>query len=205
MSLNARQDRFVQEYLIDLNATQAAVRAGYSTKTAKQIGSRLLTNVDVSTAIADRRTVLGESTGLTQERIRQELMILGFSNLWDFIIDENGHVALAPGAPVTSIRAVSSIKRKRRVIPQGEDSDPIVEYETEIKLWDKPATLRLAGQHLGMYIEKKEISVPAGGGVLAIPVPIDSVQWAATAAAQQALLVARPAAAPGAAGPENAA
>jgi len=49
--LNAKQQRFVEEYIIDLNATQAAIRAGYSEKTAKSIGQRLLTYVDVKTAI----------------------------------------------------------------------------------------------------------------------------------------------------------
>jgi phage terminase small subunit len=189
--MNPRQAKFVEEYLVDLNATQAAVRAGYSAKTAKQIGSRLLTVVDVSTAIANRQQALGDATGLTQERIRQELAIVGFSNIWHYEIDDDGHVSLAAGAPDSAIRAVSSIKRKRRIIPNGEDSS-IIEVETEIKLWDKPATLRLAGQHLGMYIEKKEISVPAGAGVLAVPVPIDAEQWGALAAAQQAVLVAKP-------------
>ena len=53
MSLTLKQARFVEEYLLDLNATQAAIRAGYSEKTAKQQGSRLLTNVDVQAAVAE--------------------------------------------------------------------------------------------------------------------------------------------------------
>ena len=50
--ITPKQQRFVTEYLIDLNATQAAIRAGYSRKTAQQQGSRLLTNVVVKRAIA---------------------------------------------------------------------------------------------------------------------------------------------------------
>jgi hypothetical protein len=50
-ALNPKQQRFVAEYLIDLNATQAAVRAGYSAKTARKIGSRLLTKEDIQAAI----------------------------------------------------------------------------------------------------------------------------------------------------------
>lgn len=195
-SLNPRQRRFVDEYLIDLNGAQAAIRSGYSAKTAPQIASRLLTHVKVVALIAERQKTLGDATGLTQERVRQELVILGFSSVWHYEIDDNGHVTLADGAPESAIRAVSSIKRKRRLIPQGKDDEPIVEIETELKLWDKPAILRLSGQHLGMYIDKKEISMPGGSGVLAVPVPLDADQWAATAAAQQALMVARPASAP---------
>ena len=52
MALTAKQERFVEEYLVDLNATQAAIRAGYSKKTAYSMGQRLLKNVEVSKAIA---------------------------------------------------------------------------------------------------------------------------------------------------------
>ena len=66
--LNARQRRFIDEYLIDLNATQAAIRAGYSEKTARQIGDRLLTNVDIRTAIdAQLEQIHNEKTADAQE------------------------------------------------------------------------------------------------------------------------------------------
>jgi len=159
--LNARQLRFVEEYVVDLNATQAAIRAGYSAKTASQSASRLLRHVKVAERIAARQKALGAATELSQERIRQELATLGFSSLPHYVIDDNGDVTLAPGAPPSAIRAVSSVKRKRRVIPQGEGVDPIVEIETTFRLWDKPAALRLGGQHLGMY--KDGIDFTSGG------------------------------------------
>ena len=56
--LTAKQQRFCEEYLIDLNATQAAVRAGYSAKTANEQGSRLLTNVSVASAINAMKDVI---------------------------------------------------------------------------------------------------------------------------------------------------
>lgn len=78
MALNAKQQRFVQEYLLDLNATQAAIRAGYSEKTAKQIGSRLLTNVDVAAAVEAQQTKRAEAAELSAEwvieRIRENAM-----------------------------------------------------------------------------------------------------------------------------------
>lgn len=63
--LNPKQQRFVDEYLIDLNATQAAIRAGYSVKTANQIGPRLLVNVGVRAAVAKRQAKIAEKAGLT--------------------------------------------------------------------------------------------------------------------------------------------
>ncbi len=189
--MNERQGRFVLEYLVDLNATQAAERAGYSKKTAHSIGHRLLSNVEIAAAIAKAQGERAHRTQVTVDRVLEELAVLSFSNIWDYQIDDSGHVVLAADAAPEAIRAVSSIKRRRRVIPRKDDED-IVEIETEIRLWDKPATLRLTGQHLGMYVEKREHKL-TGGGVLAVPMPVDAEQWAATAAAQQALSMSRPA------------
>lgn len=71
--LNDKQLRFIEEYLVDCNCTQAAIRAGYSEKTAKQIGSRLLTKVDISARIEARRKELTEKTQLTQEWVLKKL------------------------------------------------------------------------------------------------------------------------------------
>ena len=71
--LNHRQQRFVEEFIVDLNCTQAAVRAGYSVKTAKQIGSRLLTHVDVQAAIEEGKADLAERTGKSQEWVIEKL------------------------------------------------------------------------------------------------------------------------------------
>lgn len=60
MTLTAKQERFVSEYLIDLNATQAAIRAGYSEKAANREGSRLLSNVDIAEAIATAQNRVAE-------------------------------------------------------------------------------------------------------------------------------------------------
>ena len=74
--LTDKQERFVQEYLLDYNATQAAIRTGYSEKTAKQQGSRLLTNVDVATAVAELKKELLESMGVTQEGVLYDIVRL---------------------------------------------------------------------------------------------------------------------------------
>ncbi len=74
--LNPRQQRFVEEYLTDLCASQAAVRAGYSEKTAKQIGSRLLTHVDVQAAIEKGKAELSKRAGVTQEWVIEKLQVV---------------------------------------------------------------------------------------------------------------------------------
>ena len=72
--LSLRRQRFVAEYLHDLNATQAAIRAGYSPATAKSQGSRLLTFVDVSSAIAEAQQEYAERTAVNAEWIVQQLV-----------------------------------------------------------------------------------------------------------------------------------
>lgn len=68
-SLNPQQKRFVEEYLIDLNATQAAIRAGYSKKTAKAQGSRLLTHVDVVAAVTSAQKARTARTEVNQDYV----------------------------------------------------------------------------------------------------------------------------------------
>lgn len=81
MALNAKQRRFVDEYLIDLNATQAAIRAGYSKKTARQIGERLLSNVDIQAEITKKQRKRSNRTEITQDRVLKELARIGFSDI----------------------------------------------------------------------------------------------------------------------------
>lgn len=76
--LTDKQQRFVDEYLIDLNATQAAIRAGYSAKTADQQGSRMLANVKVQQAIAERMAERSKRTGVNQDRVVLELAKVAF-------------------------------------------------------------------------------------------------------------------------------
>lgn len=73
-NLTPKQQRFVEEYLIDLNATQSAIRAGYSEKTARSIGQRLLTNVDIQKAIEDAKNQVSKRTELTVDMVVHGLL-----------------------------------------------------------------------------------------------------------------------------------
>lgn len=73
MALTAKQHRFVAEYLVDLNATQAAIRAGYSPKTAQEQGSRLLSNVMVAAAVEAAQRERAGRTGITQDYVLAKL------------------------------------------------------------------------------------------------------------------------------------
>lgn len=72
--LTAKQELFCQEYLVDLNATQAAIRAGYSEATAKEQGSRMFTNVNISSRVKELMAARIEKTGVTQEWVLMRLV-----------------------------------------------------------------------------------------------------------------------------------
>ncbi len=80
LGLTEKQQRFVDEYLVDLNATQAAIRAGYSAGTAQEQSSRLLSNVMVQRAISDARQAQQERTQITADRVISELGLIAFAD-----------------------------------------------------------------------------------------------------------------------------
>src|SRR5271166_2896559 len=77
--LTPKQARFVQEYLIDLNAAQAAIRAGYSAKTARVIGHENLTKPEIAAAIEKAKAKRAERTELTSDMVVDELRKIGFA------------------------------------------------------------------------------------------------------------------------------
>jgi phage terminase small subunit len=152
-ALTPKAERFCEEYLVDLNATQAAIRAGYSVRSAAEIAYRLLAEQSVADWIAELQRERSRRVQITVDRVLSELAICAQSNLLDYEIDFDGNVRLAPGAPKEAIRAAQSIKR---TVHYDEHGSPTI--VTEIKLWDKIRALHLAGLHLGMFTQKHVIS-----------------------------------------------
>lgn len=157
--MNERRARFAQEYLIDLNATQAAIRAGYSPKTAHSQGERLLRDVEVAAAIQAAKADRSGRTTLSQDKVLEEVAVLAHSCVTDYMVGQDGRLCPAPGRPDSVMRAVSSVKYRTLV---GGIT------EVEFKLWDKPGTLRLAAQHLGMLEETVNLK---GGAAVNIYLP----------------------------------
>jgi transcription antitermination factor NusG len=150
-ALTPKQERFVAEYLVDLNAAQAAIRAGYSPKTAKEQGARLLTNAHIQQAVQERRQQHQANTGLTVERVLTEAMRLAFFDIRK-LTDETWHlVKSAPKvtgfvggsgnrpAPITE-REVQSIMRQMQ---EGvEKPRPKVQFEVgeQLRVTEGPFT-----------------------------------------------------------------
>lgn len=169
--LTPMEQRFVEQYPIDLNAFQAALRSGYSKRTSKQIGQRLLGKPHIQNAIAAALRARSERTKVTADLVLTELSLLSKSSVANYDIDDAGNLIVVAGAPPEAIRAISSVKKKRRIIPQPDGRDPIVEVEVEFKLWDKPASLRMSGEHLGIIRKRHEHS-----GIGGAPIQVEATQ-----------------------------
>jgi len=150
-NLTPKQQRFVQEYLIDLNATQAAIRAGYSKSTAKQQGSRLLTNADIAAAVAAGGKKIGQKLELTTDMIKEELRLLGFANMLDYTkVNGNGDlVADLSKLSREQAAAMSEVTIETYLDGAGEDAQEV--KRVKFKLHDKRAALVDLGKHLGMF------------------------------------------------------
>lgn len=140
VKLTEKQKRFVQEYLVDLNATAAAKRAGYSEKSASRIAVELLNKTQVSAEIQKQQAKRQKRTEITQEKVLQELAAIAFANGYDFAqVIKPGVVRVIPTEeiPQDKRKAVASIKETAN--------------GTEIKTYDKVRALELLGKHLGIF------------------------------------------------------
>lgn len=152
--MTPKQERFVAEYLVDLNATQAAIRAGYSAKTAKQQGSENLTKPDIAAAVGERRAKQLTQTDLTATRVLQEISRISFADIRR-VVDEHGN--LRPLHELTDDEA-AAIASVEVIIKNAQAGDGHTDTVHKIKHWDKLKALEMAGKHLGVFQENASVS-----------------------------------------------
>ena len=159
MALTPKQQRFVAEYLIDLNATQAATRAGYSSKTANEQGARLLANVSVRSALAEAMKARENRTHITQDRVLQELARIAFFDLRKLYRDDGSLKAMheLDDDAAAVLAGVDVVETMKTSIEDGEPRQQ-PEYTKKVKIPDKVGALGLAMRHLGMLKDKVEHS-----------------------------------------------
>ena len=148
--MTEKQQRFVDEYLIDLNATQAAIRAGYSVKTANEQGAQNLAKVSIQQAIAEQMADRSRRTGVNRDRIVLELARIAFAKITD-IVDSEGKIKST--ATDDDLACIESVKYK------GSESETSSSVEREVKLSSKLKALELLGKHLGMWNDKLDVNV----------------------------------------------
>lgn len=154
MALTPKQSLFVREYLVDLNATQAAIRAGYSKKTAGQIGEQLLKKLEIATELQKAMKERGERTGITADRVLNEIERLAMFDPAD-LINVNGPEDIA-NLPEDVRRAITGWKWDK----QGNFLITMA----------KQGALEMLGRHHKLFTDKTELSNPDGS--LRPPAPI---------------------------------
>jgi phage terminase small subunit len=152
---NGKRVRFVQEFIIDLNATQACIRAGYSPKSAHVTGSRLLSDAKVQAAIAEAMKGRAVRTQVTQDQVVRELAKIAFANMNTYATWGPDGVTLECSEDLTPEQAA--------VVGEVSETKTKDGGSIRFKLHDKEKALELLGRHLGMFTDvvKHEGELPA--------------------------------------------
>lgn len=160
-SASAKHKRFAEEYILDLNATKAAERAGYSPKTARQQGQRLLSHAAVEKMITELKAARRETTGDLAHRVIRELELIAFADIGDvFNVDADGKVTVRPLDQLTpeQRRAIAEITQvttektaERYVGDDRYDGKTFTEkVRLSVKHHSKISALKMLVDHLGL-------------------------------------------------------
>lgn len=152
--LTDKQAAFVAEYLVDLNATQAAIRAGYSERTAYRIGAELLQKTSVAEAIAAGQAKRAQRVEITADRVVAELAKIAFADPRDLMEWGPDGVKLKASADLTEEQAASVAEVSETTTKDGGS--------LRLKKHDKVKALELLGRHMGMFKDKVETEVSGG-------------------------------------------
>lgn len=153
--MTKRQKIFIREYLVDLNATRAAVSAGYSEKTASEQASRLLTNVKIKSEIEHLLQKTMQRLDITVEKVLGELAKLGFANMKDYIKINNGDPYVDFSALTRDqAAAIQEVTVEEYTEGRGEDKRDI--KRTKFKLAEKRGSLELLGKYLKLFTDRVE-------------------------------------------------
>lgn len=159
--LTAKQQRFVEEYLIDLNGTQAAIRAGYSKKTANVISSENLAKPNISAEIVRLRAARSKRTEVTADSVVEALAAVRDMDVADIMTDDWGLKPISEW-PDEWRRNISGLD-VLEIARGGEDA--VMSVLKKIKWPDKLKTLELLGRHAGAFVDRHELTGANGGPI----------------------------------------
>lgn len=154
--LTPKQELFCKEYIIDLNATRAAIASGYSKKTANRIGPENLSKLVIQEYIKELNKKREQRTEITGDMVIKELAKLAFSDVQN-LYNEDGGLKSVPELSPEAAATISSFKATREY--QGKDEEGNAEYATieEYKRYDKTKSLELLGRHFGLFNDKLKV------------------------------------------------
>ena len=165
----AKQVLFVSEYLVDLNATQAAIRAGYSKKTAQVIGAENLAKPIIATAICKAFDARAARTEITQDEVMAELARIGFADIRDLFEWDEERVAYVPSENLTADQAAAIAAVEASTVRfTDKEGNKTERIQLKLKTHDKLGALEKLGRHLGMFVNRHEHTGPGGGPIMTV-------------------------------------
>lgn len=153
-----RRTRFLKEYLLEHNATKAAIAAGYSEKTAYSQGNRLLKNAEVQAALAKEEEKLNSKLDISIERVAKEFARIAFCDTRKLFRDDGSLLPPSQWDDDTAA-AIGGMDVNELFEGSGEDRSQ-VGYIKKVKMTDKVRALEGLGRYLKMFVDKVEISAP---------------------------------------------
>ncbi len=148
--LTRRQRRFVEEYLVDLNGAQAAIRAGYAERSARVTAARTLANDSIAAAVRDGMERRSRRTAISADRVLLEFARLAFVDMASFMSFDGSDARLDfSGLGEDQAAAIAEIIQETYIEGRGEDAEPV--KRTRLKLHNKLAALDALAKHLGLF------------------------------------------------------
>lgn len=181
-ALSLREQRFVEEYIVDLNGKQAMVRCGFKGTRPEIAASKMLSREHVIVAILEAKDARSKRVEVTADSVITELAKLGFANMMDYITIGNDGSALVDFSALDRDKAaaIQEVIVDEYVERTGEDSDGKPTFERvkriRFKLAEKRGSLELLGKHLKLFTEKHEHSGPNGTPLIPPPINVHFVQ-----------------------------
>ena len=147
--LTYKQEKFIQEYMVDLNATQAAIRAGYSKKTARQIAEQTLSKIDVKRRLDELRSKNRDESSINAAKLQKMIEAISTADFTEYlIVDDLKEIP----------KEIAPLVKSARIKPDG----------IEVIFMDKDKALENLGKILGAFTEKREINVTSDLGAAII-------------------------------------
>lgn len=154
MRLTAKQQRFIDEYLIDLNATQAAIRAGYSERTARSVACETLTKPNVAAELEKRQAARSERTKIDADWVLRRLADEADADIADLYNDDGSLKAVSEWPAVWRKGLVAGLDVEETTI--GAETTCRVK---KVKLSDRLKRIELIGKHIGVQAFREQVGV----------------------------------------------
>lgn len=170
MTLNPKQQRFCEEYIITLNATDAAKKAGYSEKGASVTAAKLLALPKIAKYVEKLNATRAKRVKIEQDDVIREIAKIAFSNITDAVTWNESGVIVKDSSLLTPEQsaAIAEVSETR-----GKYGPSI-----KVKMYDKKGALELLGRHLSMFSDNVKVSTPEGESIKVEPVtPEDAARW----------------------------